>query len=267
MAVFFIACLLLGTLVGFLAGLLGIGGGLVIVPALIYLLPLIGVPVDVLVPMALATSLATIVITSGSAAIAHHANANIPWQLAKALLVFVAAGAFAGAYIAHFLPAKALTGIFSVAVICLAIYMLRSIRRDKPKRGLPKVNTLRGIGLFTGTLASLMGISGGAILIPTLTFFGVPLRKSIGVATACGMVVALFGSLGYIFSGFGVAGLPSWSLGYIYLPALLALVLTSSLLARQGVKQAKKLPVPTLKKMFAVFLIIVAIKMISGEVI
>jgi hypothetical protein len=259
----FIFCLILGALVGFLAGLLGIGGGLIIVPALVYLLPLLNISPELIMPMALATSLATIVITSSSAAFAHHKNANIPWPLAKLVIIFVAIGALSGAIIADLLSAKTLTLIFSVAVILLAIYMLRSISRPKRRR-LPSHNKLRLIGFFTGTLASLMGISGGAILIPTLTYFGVQLRYAIGVATACGMVVALFGSLGYIITGWNQPHLPSWSLGYLYLPALLGLVLTSSLLAPTGVQLAKKLPVTTLKKLFALFLIVVALKMISN---
>jgi hypothetical protein len=262
----FISCIVLGAVVGFLAGLLGIGGGLVIVPALVYLLPMLGIDQSVIMPMALATSLATIVITSSTAAYSHHKNGNIPWDLAKILVAFVAVGALLGAYIADNLSAKSLALIFSIAVILLAIYMLRSIRKIK-NRPLPSHRVLRSVGVFTGCLASLMGISGGAILIPTLTYFGMQLRHTIGVATACGMVVALFGSLGYIFTGWHNDHLPSWSLGYIYLPALLGIVLSSSLFARVGVKQAKKLPVRTLKKLFSFFLIIVAIKMISSEVL
>jgi uncharacterized protein len=261
----FVSCLLLGALVGFLAGLLGIGGGLVIVPALVYLLPSLGIAPEVIMPMALATSLATIVITSSTAAFAHHKNGNIPWPLTKELIAFIASGALLGAFIADNLSAKSLTLIFSVAVILLAVYMLRSIRKPKVKP-IPSVAILRVIGTFTGSMASLMGISGGAILIPTLTYFGLQLRHTIGVATACGMVVALFGSIGYIITGWHQAQLPHWSLGYIYLPALLGIVLTSSLLAHVGVRQAKKLPVTTLKKLFAVFLILVAVKMISTQV-
>jgi uncharacterized membrane protein YfcA len=109
-----------------------------------------------------------------------------------------------------------------------------------------------------------MGIAGGAILVPALTYFGTSMRKSIGIATVCGVMVALFGSLGYIITGLKQPELPQWSLGYIYLPALLGIILTSSLFAPIGVKYAAKLPVKTLKKFFAVFLIIVAIKMLSA---
>jgi len=256
----FVSCLVLGALVGFLAGLLGIGGGLIIVPALVFILPYFDVTHQSIMPMALATSLATIVITATSAALAHRKNGNIPWPLTKLLMTFIAIGALTGAFIADNLSTESLTFIFSTAVIVLALYMLRSIHKPK-KRTLPQPVILRALGLFTGVLASLMGISGGAVLIPALTYFGVQLRHTFGVATVCGMVVALFGSIGYVVTGLQQDHLPPWSLGYIYLPALFGLIISSSLLAKYGVAVAKELPVKTLKKFFALFLIIVAIKM------
>ncbi len=256
-------CILLGSLVGFLAGLLGIGGGLIIVPALVYLLPMLGISVEVVMPMALATSLGAIVITSASAALAHHRKNNIPWSLAKPLMVLVAIGALLGAFIADSLSSEALTGFFSIVVFLLAVYMLLSINASK-ERTLPATYVLQSISFITGIVASLMGIAGGAILVPMLSFFGVTVRHSIGIATACGVMVALFGSLGYIVTGLDVPNLPDWSLGYIYIPALVGIVISSSVFAPLGVKYASKLPVKTLKKFFAVFLICVAIKMMLG---
>ena len=260
--ILFIACLILGAIVGLLAGLLGIGGGLVIVPVLVYLLPQLGVSPDIVMPVALGTSLATIVVTSAFAVRAHHKNRNIPWALARQLMFMVALGALIGAFIADQLSGQTLKNIFATAVIILACYMLLSIRSKKENtRELPANWLFQGIGLFTGVMASLMGIAGGAILVPALTYFGMQLRHTIGVATACGLVVAVFGSLGYIIAGLDQENLPSLSLGYIYLPVLLGISLTSSMFARYGVKMASKLPVRTLKKGFAVFLIIVAMRM------
>jgi len=261
MVLIFICCIFLGALAGFLAGLLGIGGGLIIVPALVYLLPQLGISNEVIMPIALATSLSAIVITSSSAALAHNKNNNIPWDLAKPLMFTVAFGALLGAFIADRLSAQALTNFFAGAVIILASYMLVSIRSTR-SREMPSKVKLQFISLFTGVVASLMGMAGGAILVPVLTYFGMPLRHCIGIATVCGVMVALFGSLGYIISGLDNELLPVWSFGYVYLPALLGVVLTSSMFAPVGVKFAAKLPVQTLKKFFAVFLILVAIKMI-----
>ena len=257
----FFSCLLLGALVGFLAGLLGIGGGLIIVPALVYLLPMLGTSTELLMPMALATSLASIVITSSAAARAHHRNGNIPWPIARQLMIAVATGALLGAFIADGLSAESLTHIFAGAVILLATYMLLSVKIT-PIKSMPSNTVVQAVGFFTGTLASLMGIAGGAILVPVLSYFGMPLRHTIGVATVCGVMVALFGSLGYIFTGVGEQGLPALSLGYVYLPALFAIVLTSALSAPFGVKLAAKMPVSILKKFFAIFLILVATKML-----
>jgi uncharacterized membrane protein YfcA len=258
-----IACLALGSLVGFLAGLLGIGGGLIIVPALVYLLPMVGVSSDVVMPIALGTSLGAIVITSTFAALAHHRKQNIPWPLARQLMLLVAVGALIGAFIADSLSSEALTGFFSSVVILLAIYMLLSINASQ-KRTLPSTYVLQCLSFVTGIVSSLMGIAGGAILVPSLSFFGVPVRHAIGIATACGVMVALFGSLGYIITGFNSPYLPQWSIGYLYFPALLGIVVSSSIFAPIGVKYASKLPVKTLKKFFAVFLIAVAIKMMLG---
>lgn len=261
MLIFFISCVLLGSFTGFLAGLLGIGGGLVVVPALVYLLPQLGISHEVIMPMALATSLAAIVMTSSSAAFAHHKNKNIPWDITKPLMFIVAFGALVGAFIADQLSAQALKNLFAGAVIMLASYMLASIRANRASK-MPSRSSLQFISFITGVIASLMGMAGGAILVPVLTYFGMPLRHCIGIATVCGVMVALFGSLGYILSGLDNNLLPNWSLGYVYLPALLGIVLTSSLFAPVGVKFAINLPVQTLKKSFAIFLILVAIKMI-----
>jgi len=258
-----ISCIALGSIVGFLAGLLGIGGGLIIVPALVYLLPMVGVSSDVVMPMALGTSLGAIVITSTVAALAHHRKRNIPWQLARQLMILVAVGALIGAFIADSLSSEALTSFFSFVVILLAAYMLLSIKASK-ERDLPATYVFQCISFVTGVISSLMGIAGGAILVPSLSFFGVSVRHAIGLATACGVMVALFGSLGYIITGFNSPNLPQWSLGYIYFPALLGIVISSSIFAPIGVKYASKLPVKTLKKFFAVFLIAVAIKMMFG---
>jgi hypothetical protein len=259
----FLSCAALGSVVGFLAGLLGIGGGLIIVPALVYILPLVGVSAEVVMPMALGTSLGAIVITSSSAALVHHGKQNIPWIIARPLMLFVGIGALLGAFIADYLSTEVLTSFFASVVILLAIYMLMSISLVK-EREMPSTYVLQFISWVTGIISSLMGIAGGAILVPALNYFGLPLRHSIGLATACGVMVALFGSVGYIITGLSQENMPLLSLGYIYLPALLGIVISSSFFAPIGVKYAGKLPVKTLKKYFAIFLILVAIKMFIG---
>ena len=257
----FSVCVMLGCLAGFLAGLLGIGGGLVIVPALAFFLPLFGFDTELVMPVAIATSLSSIIFTTFSSSLAHHRNKNIPWQVSRQLMVMVAIGAMLGAYIADSLSSDVLTYIFAGAVLLLASYMLLSIKVEKEKP-LPKPLAIKLIGLSTGTISSIMGIGGGAILVPTLTYFSLPIRQSIGTASVCGLVVAIFGAIGFVLTGLDLKAMPEWSLGYVYLPALLGIILTSSLFAPLGVKWASKLPVNTLKKVFAGFLILVAIKMV-----
>lgn len=266
----FLICILLGSVVGFCAGLLGIGGGLIIVPALVYLLPQLGIDLDLVMPMALGTSLATIVVTSFSASIAHHRNKNIPWPLTKQLMIAIAFGSLLGAFIADMLSVDVLKNTFAIAVFLLSSYMFIVINNSSKNKiitesdevRLPANIIIKAIGFFTGILASLMGIAGGAILVPILSYFKVPLRQAIGVSTVSGMVVATFGVSGYVISGFGKANLPEYSLGYLYLPALLGIIITSSFFAPIGVKAASKLPVRTIKKAFAIFLMLVAVKMI-----
>jgi hypothetical protein len=253
------ACL--GCLTGFLAGLLGIGGGLIIVPMLVYILPSLEFPPELIMPVAIATSLSSIIFTTVVGSFAHHKNNNIPWQIARQLMLMIAVGALFGAYLADSIPTKVLQYIFAVAVILLASYMLLSVRISNVKP-FPKPWVIRLIGLFTGLLSSLMGIAGGAILVPILTYYSMSVRKAIGTATVCGFVVACFGSVGFIVTGLDQTTLPAWSIGYVYLPALFGVMITSSLFVPLGVKYASKLPVQTLKKVFAVFLIMVAVKMV-----
>ncbi|MFD1619203.1 sulfite exporter TauE/SafE family protein [Thalassotalea marina] len=256
-----ISCAVLGCLAGFLAGLLGIGGGLVIVPALVYLLPLLGVSGELVMPVAIATSLASIIFTSSSATFAHHKNNNIPWPIAKKLMVMIAIGALLGAYVADSLSENFLRFTFATAVIILASYMLFSIRVQKTKP-MPRSFIVRLIGFGTGYISSMLGIAGGAILVPVLTYYSMSIRHAIGTATVCGLLVAIFGALGFMITGLDQDNLPAWSFGYVYLPALLGIILTSSLLAPLGVKWASKLPVRYLQRIFAGFLILVAIRMI-----
>jgi len=256
-----LTCSLLGCIAGFLAGLLGIGGGLVIVPALIYMLPSLGFDNDHIMTVAIATSLASIVFTSASASFAHQKNSNIPWPIAKQLMVMIAFGALLGAYSADSLSNELLTNIFAIAVAILATYMLLSIRVVKSKP-IPSSWVIKVIGFGVGGISSIMGIAGGAILVPILTYYSMSIREAIGTATVCGFVVACFGALGFIITGLEQDNLPPWCLGYIYLPALLGIISTSSLFAPFGVKMAGKLPVRYLKRFFAGFLILVAIKML-----
>lgn len=257
-------CALLGSGVGFLAGLLGIGGGLVIVPVLsIILLHFEILPAEQVVIAAIATSLASILFTSTSSAIAHHKNGNVPWTLAPWVMTGVALGALISGFIASLLPEQVVRLVFAITVVLIAIKMFVSNKREPSvERGMPNKGVLTIMTTITGGLSAMIGIGGGALLVPLLTFFSVDMKKAIGCASACGIVIALFGSIGYISSGSGHFALEDGFAGFVYLPALFGIICTSWFTAPLGAKATHHLPVTLVKKIFAALLLATAVKMI-----
>ncbi|WP_305462233.1 sulfite exporter TauE/SafE family protein [Photobacterium leiognathi] len=259
-----IYCALLGSGVGFLAGLLGIGGGLVIVPILsIILLHFAILPPDQVVIVAIATSLASILFTSTSSAIAHHKNGNVPWELAPWIMTGVALGALISGFLAALLPANVVRMVFAVSVALIALKMFySSTKKDNAKTSnMPNNAVLTFLTTITGSLSAMIGIGGGALLVPLLTFFSLDMKKAIGCASACGIVIALFGSIGYITSGSSYLSISDGFAGFVYLPALFGIVCTSWFTAPLGAKATHHLPVPTIKKIFSVLLLAMATNM------
>lgn len=260
-----IYCALLGSGVGFLAGLLGIGGGLVIVPVLSsLLLHFEALPPGQVVIIAIATSLASILFTSTSSAIAHHKNGNVPWNLAPWIMTGVALGALISSFMAALLPEKAVRIVFAVTVVLIAFKMFySSTKKDSStERQMPSKGLLTIFTTITGGLSAMIGIGGGALLVPLLTFFSLDMKKAIGCASACGIVIALFGSIGYISSGSTHFALEDGFAGFVYLPALFGIVCTSWFTAPLGAKATHHLPVSTIKKIFAALLLVMAANMI-----
>ena len=259
-----IYCAILGCGVGFLAGLLGIGGGLIIVPALSSLLLHFQVlPLEQIVIAAIATSLASILFTSTSSAIAHHKNGNVPWNLAPWIMTGVAFGALISGFMAALLPEKIVRLVFAVSAVLIAIRMFYSSTKSdsSTKRQLPNKGLLTIFTTITGGLSAMIGIGGGALLVPLLTFFSLDMKKAIGCASACGIVIALFGSIGYISSGSSEFALEDGFAGFVYLPALLGIVCTSWFTAPLGAKSTHYLPVSAIKKIFAALLLVMAANM------
>lgn len=258
-----IYCALLGCVAGFLAGLLGIGGGLIIVPVLSSLLLYFQVlPFEQVVIVAIATSLASILFTSTSSAIAHHKNGNVPWDLAPWIMTGVALGALISGFMAALLPEKFVRIVFAVSAVLIALKMFYSSKSDaSTERKLPNKGLLTILTTITGALSAMIGIGGGALLVPLLTFFSLDIKKAIGCASACGIVIALFGSIGYISSGSAHFALEDGFFGFVYLPALLGIVCTSWFMAPLGAKATHYLPVSTIKKIFAALLLVMAANM------
>lgn len=253
--------LLLGSVVGVIAGLLGIGGGLVVVPALVFLLPKAGISSEILMHMALATSLATIIMTSLSSALSHLKLGNVDMFAVKWLMPGVLIGGYFGATVADWIPHQYLPKVFSIIVMMLAWQMFRSIRvvSDKPMPN-PVITMLCGCAI--GIISSLVGVGGGSLSVPFLNRHGVEMRKAVGSSAVCGFVIAISGMLGFVVSGYQVADLPPYSVGYVYLPALIAIAATSMLTTRIGARLSTQMPTASLKRIFALFLMFVAVTML-----
>nr|WP_255091703.1 sulfite exporter TauE/SafE family protein [Vibrio aestuarianus] len=253
--------LLLGSVVGFMAGLLGIGGGLIVVPALLFLLPIAGIAPELSMHLALATSLATIIVTSGSSALNHLKLGNVDMFVVKWLMPGVIVGGFLGSIVAELIPTQYLPKVFGVIVFFLAIQMFLSIKATTSRSMLNAwVTMLCGGGI--GVVSSLAGIGGGALSVPFLNRHGVEMRKAVGSSSVCGCVIAISGMIGFILHGYQVENLPQYSLGYVYLPALVAIASTSIFTTRIGARYASQLPTVVLKKIFSIFLMCIAVTML-----
>lgn len=261
MLLIFLGCLILGAVAGFLAGLFGIGGGMIIVPTLVWLLPKMGVADELLMSIALGTSFSTIVFTTFSAAQRHNKLGNVEWSVAKFFVPALMVAVFVSGLIVSDLPKAIMTKIFAVMVLYMAIKMVLAL---KPKAVETKPITTQSMligGGIIGGLSSLAGIAGGAFIVPFLNSRGIELKRAIGTSSFCGCLLGLAGTISFIISGWGNPNLPEYSLGYVYLPALLGVVATSIFTSKMGATMANKLPVPTLKKGFAVMLMLIALNM------
>ncbi|APE04845.1 MULTISPECIES: sulfite exporter TauE/SafE family protein [Alteromonas] len=261
--VILLSCVLLGSVVGILAGMLGIGGGLIIVPVLSYLLVhLLGMTTETVMPVAIATSLSTIVFTSMSSAYAHYRLGNIQKNIVLYTGMGIAVGAIIGAQIASHISGELLKDIFAVLVILIAAQMIFGKQKQSDNQASRAV--LSCVGSGTGIISALMGIGGGALLVPALVWFRVNARAAIGCAAFCGLVIAIFGTSSFIIAGWNAPDVPAYSLGYVYLPAAAGIIATSMITANIGAKLGQKVNVRILKAMLACLLVLVSIRMILG---
>ncbi|HEY5975739.1 MAG TPA: sulfite exporter TauE/SafE family protein [Geobacteraceae bacterium] len=253
----------LGIIAGLLAGLLGVGGGIVIVPMLTFTFTYLRFPPEQLHHLALGTSLATIVFTSFASFRAHHGKGVVNWPVVRQLTPGILAGTLAGSWVAAHLS----TGFLKVFFVCFTFYvalqMLLDIR-PKPGRQLPGRGWLFGVGSVIGGISSLVGIGGGSMSVPFLVWCNISMYSAIGTSAAIGFPIALAGAVGYVANGLATDGLPAYSLGFVHLPALAGIALASYLTAPLGARLAHSLPVPKLKKAFACLLLATGLKMLSG---
>ncbi|MBV0891429.1 sulfite exporter TauE/SafE family protein [Paracoccus sp. Z118] len=252
-----------GCVSGFLAGLLGVGGGIIIVPVLYHVLAAFDVDMALRAHIAVGTSLATIIPTSIQSIRTHRAKGAVDETLLRWWAPFVGLGVLIGVLIARFAPGTLLTAVFGVVAAIVAAYMLFTREGWHPFRALPSKAAQGGMATGIGTISTLMGIGGGTLTVPVLSIFSYPVRRAVGTASVVGLIIALPGTLGYIFNGFGREGLPPFSLGYVNLAALLAIVVTSMFFAPWGARAAHSIAPAHLRKAFGIFLAITAAKMLS----
>jgi len=247
----FAELLSLGLCSGFLAGLLGIGGGMLMVPFLTIILSARGVDAGMAVKMAIATSMATIMFTSLSSVRAHHKRGAVRWDLVRGLAPgIVLGGLLAGAGIFALIKGQALALVFAVFVGFSATQMLRN-KKPAPSRQMPGTAGQLGAGAGIGLLSGLVGAGGGFVSVPFMTWCNVAMHSAVATSAALGFPIALSNALGYAIGGQSVSGLPAGSFGYIWLPALAVIASCSVLTAPLGARAAHRLPVKKLKRIFA----------------
>lgn len=261
---YLILYLLLGACAGLLAGLLGVGGGLIIVPALAALFVLQGLPNDIIMHLALGTSLATIAITSISSIRSHHQHQAVLWRAFLQMTPGILIGAWLGGWLASQMTTQWLKPVFALFELSVGLYMLSGIQVPS-HRTLPGIRGMSSAGGFIGVISAIVGIGGGTLTVPFLVWNGTPLRFAIATSAAIGLPIAIAGSLAYIMSGWQAAALPEHTLGYVHLPAFLGIILSSAIFAPVGARLTHRLPVHTLKRIFAFFLLLIAIKLLISE--
>ena len=249
--------LLLGSVAGFLAGLLGIGGGALLVPFMTLVLSIKEMPAQHIVKMAVATSLATICFTSMSSLRAHHQRGAVRWDVVKLLAPGIVLGSLLGAQIAKALPAAALACLFAVFLTVSATQIFFD-RKPKPGRLMPKGGALFAVGGAIGLISTLVGAGGAFLTVPRMIACNMPIINAVATSAALGFPIAVAGTLGYIIAGWSLPDMPSGTLGYLYLPALFTLAAASMLTAPWGARAAHRMNVRQLKRAFAGLLVTLA---------
>ena len=253
--------LAVGLIAGVLAGLLGVGGGIVIVPMLVFCFTRQGVQPEVMMHMALGTSLASIIFTSISSFMAHHRRGAVDWTIVRRIVAGILLGTFLGGFVA----ARLSTGFLKV-FFCIFIYIIATqmILNKKPKatRELPGAGGMFGMGSLIGVVSSFVGIGGGSLSVPFMLFCNVSAHRAVGTSAAIGLPIAIAGAASNLINGLGVDGRPAMSWGYLYIPGLIGIVCASVFTAPLGAKLAHSLPVDKLKRLFAIFLYLVATRML-----
>ncbi len=253
--------LVLGAVAGTLAGLLGVGGGLIIVPVLLWLFQLKGMDPSIVVHLAVGTSLATIIVTSIASVIAHNRRGAVLWRVVAILSPGIVLGAWAGALVADLLPSLWLQRVFGCFAVAVGAQMASGFQLHA-QRGLPGGGWMTLAGGVIGMVSAVVGIGGGSMTVPYLHWNSVSIRNAVATSAACGLPIALAGTVGFLAAGWNELALPDASIGYVYWPALPGIVVASMLFAPVGARLAHTLPVTSLKRIFALLLLVIGVKLL-----
>jgi uncharacterized protein len=256
-----IVYLLMGLAVGFFAGMLGLGGGVVLVPLMVFVFSAQHFPGDHVLQLALGTSLASIIFTSISGLRAHHQRGAVRWDIVRDAAPGLVLGTLLGALVAQKLPTRYLAIVFVLFVSYSAVQFFIDAK-PKPSRTLPKRPGMWVAASAIGLISSLAGAGGGVVTIPLMTMCNVPIRSAIGTSSALLLPIAVAGAVGYIWTGLGQEHLPPFCVGYVYLPALVGIVVGTLITVPWGALAAHNMPVEWLKKIFAVIVFVLAAKML-----
>lgn len=252
----------IGAVAGGMAGLLGIGGGVVLVPALIFFFQENDVSSEIATQLAVGTSLATILFTGSASAWTHHKNGNVDWTAVRRMSIFIVIGTQGGALLAGMLHGATLARLFGLFELVIAARMLIVAEPKPGGKQIPTASAYSIGGLIIGAVSSLFGIGGGTLTVPLLVYLlNRPIKTAIGTSSAQGVVIALFGTLGFIYNGWSNPALPADAWGFVSPKAALLIALTSTLTAPLGASLAHRMPSTSLSRAFGVFLIFVGMKL------
>ena len=261
---FVVGLILTGCISGFLAGLLGVGGGIIIVPVLYVVLAAFEVDEDLIPYIAVGTSLATIIPTSFQSIRAHRVKGAVDGALLKWWGPFIAVGVVIGVAIARIADGEVLTLIFGLVALLVAAHMLFTPEGTSLTEQLPARPIQSLVATLVGTVSTLMGIGGGTLSVPILSLFNFPVRRAVGTASVIGLIIAVPGALGFAFNGWGEADLPPFSLGYVNLAGFVLIAALSMVFAPLGARTAHAIDPRWLRRLFGLFLSITSVKMLTS---
>lgn len=248
---------LLGVLVGFMAGLLGVGGGLITVPLLLFINQAQGMSESHLYKIVLASSMAAMTFTSFSSMRSHHRQGNIDWVVVKSLVPGLLIGAMLGGMLSAQVPDRWLAAVFIAFALYTSMQMFFNWK-VAAHRTLPSPMTMMSFASLVGALSAMISAGGGFLVVPFLSWCNVAMKRAIAISAACGFPISVFGALGYLISGWNVPDMPAHTLGWIHWPSALGIAITSIFFARMGANLSSQLPVGTLKRIFAFLLMLIA---------